>query len=68
MDKDARTKEMIRLRFGELKTLQEIGDVFGISRERVRQIIGNTGNIVDIHRSRKVKSSAKTDDEESNGL
>ena len=41
-----RTKKMIRMRFGELKTLQEIGDEFGITRERVRQILGNTGYIV----------------------
>ena len=41
-----RTKEIIRMRFGELKTLQEIGDEFGITRERVRQILGNTGYIV----------------------
>lgn len=38
-----RVKEMKRLRF-ELKwTLQKIASQYGISRERVRQLIGNTG-------------------------
>jgi RNA polymerase sigma factor (sigma-70 family) len=35
-------KEVIKLRFGledkKLKTLQQVGDVMGYSRERVRQI------------------------------
>ncbi len=38
-----RNKEMKRLRFEEHLTLQEIADKFGITRERVRQIIGNSG-------------------------
>lgn len=40
--------EWMRFDFGW--TLQEIGDKFGISRERVRQILGNTGSIVKQHR------------------
>lgn len=39
----ARREEMRRLRFQEQLTIQEIADKYGISRERVRQIIGNTG-------------------------
>ena len=35
-------EEMVRLRFEEKWTIQKIGDNFGLSRERVRQIIGNT--------------------------
>lgn len=35
--------ELIRLRFENGLTLQEIGDKFKVSRERVRQVIGNTG-------------------------
>lgn len=37
-----RKQKMISMR-NEKKTLQEIADKFGITRERVRQIIGNTG-------------------------
>lgn len=36
---DDRTKRMFFMRFWEDKTLQEIGDTVGLSRERVRQII-----------------------------
>lgn len=39
----ARVEEMNRLRFVEKMTLQEIADKYQLSRERVRQIIGNTG-------------------------
>ena len=38
-----RNKEMHRLRFEELLTLSQIGEKFGVTRERVRQIIGDTG-------------------------
>ena len=38
-----RKQEMILMR-DDNKTLQEIGDLFGICRDRVRQIIGNTSN------------------------
>lgn len=41
MDYKKRKEEMIRLR-KENYTLQQIGDEFGVSRERVRQIVGNT--------------------------
>ncbi len=37
------TNEMIELRYVAKLTLQEIADKFGISRERVRQRIGNSG-------------------------
>lgn len=40
---EKRKKEMLRLRHEEGLTLQEIGSKFNLSRERVRQIIGNTG-------------------------
>lgn len=39
---------MRKMRFVDGKTLQEIGDYFEISRERVRQCIGNTGRDVRI--------------------
>jgi RNA polymerase sigma factor (sigma-70 family) len=39
---DAREQEIIRLRFGldcgEPRTLEEVGDSFGLTRERIRQI------------------------------
>lgn len=41
------TKELIdeatRLRFEERLSMREIGDKYGVSRERIRQVIGNTG-------------------------
>ncbi len=41
-DLDAREAEIIRLRFGlggeKAKTLEEVGELFGITRERVRQL------------------------------
>jgi hypothetical protein len=40
-----RVQEMRRMRFEESKTLQEIADRYGISRERVRQILGNSGQV-----------------------
>ena len=40
-----RTKEMKRLRHVLKWSLQKIADLYGISRERVRQLIGNTGYI-----------------------
>lgn len=33
-----REKEVLRLRDEEKKTLQEIGEIFGVSKERIRQI------------------------------
>jgi len=39
----ARAEEMKRLHFEEHLTLAEIGRRYEISRERVRQIIGNSG-------------------------
>jgi len=41
--RDARTTEIIRLRFEEWKTYEQIGKVFNISRERVRQILKAEG-------------------------
>jgi hypothetical protein len=38
-----RAAEMLELRYGQKWTLDKIGIKFGISRERVRQILGNTG-------------------------
>lgn len=42
----SRREKMMQLRFDERLTLAEIGQEFGISRERVRQIIGNTGYVL----------------------
>lgn len=39
-----RLKEMERLRFSENWSLQEIADKYNLSRERVRQLIGNSGS------------------------
>lgn len=40
-----RKQEMKELRFSEGWTLQRIADHYDITRERVRQILGNTGRI-----------------------
>lgn len=54
--------EMKRLRFEEHLSIREIGERFGISRERVRQLIGNTGWYVlghkDINNKKKVRLDA----------
>ena len=57
--------EMILLRQEKLWTLQMIGDKFGVSRERVRQIIGNTGNGYKSKRTRRIARSMldKTNEE-----
>lgn len=39
-----RNAEIKRLRVEEGKTLQEIADIFGVTRERIRQLIPNTGS------------------------
>ena len=38
---DTRRETMRSMRLDDNMTLREIGEVFGISRERVRQIVGN---------------------------
>ena len=59
-----RDKEIERLRFEEGLTLQEIGDRFDISRERVRQVVGNTGWIANKKRIAYVRSQiGKTNQE-----
>lgn len=45
-------EEMLELRHEYLWTLEEIGNEFGVTRERVRQIIGNTG---EGFKSRRIK-------------
>jgi hypothetical protein len=41
--KQDRLEAMKSMRFDKGKTMQQIADQFGLSRERVRQILGNTG-------------------------
>lgn len=54
---DQRKQEMIELR--EQKwSLQKIGDKFGICRERVRQLIGNTGRFYKYFRIRREEAIA----------
>lgn len=43
LDREVRRTEMLSLRQSKKWTLQKIADKYGISRERVRQIIGNSG-------------------------
>lgn len=48
-----RKNNMIHLRFKEKRSLREISEIYHISRERVRQIIGNTGTGIITKRRRK---------------
>lgn len=43
IQRNKRKTDMINLRDDKLYTLQQIADIYNISRERIRQIIGNTG-------------------------
>lgn len=43
MDKDKIRELLKRDQYGKRKTLQEVGDMFGVSREYIRQINGNVG-------------------------
>jgi predicted DNA-binding protein YlxM (UPF0122 family) len=63
MNRQKRKAEMERMRFEELMTLQEIGDEFDLSKERVRQIIGNTGYIISKSRNKQIAKSTKTNTE-----
>lgn len=49
----ARQKEMLQLRVDGGWTLQMIGDKWGISRQRVQQIIGSTGDIATRKKKRR---------------
>ena len=40
-----RNAEIHRLRMEEHWTLQDIADLYDLTRERVRQILGNTGHM-----------------------
>jgi DNA-directed RNA polymerase sigma subunit (sigma70/sigma32) len=44
-ESEDRINEMKRLRFEEKWTLKQIGMKFNLTRERVRQLIGNTGRL-----------------------
>lgn len=59
-----RKKLLIQRYYRENKTLQEIGDELGISRERVRQLMEKYGFPRDTKRSNKSKHQEKdlTDD------
>lgn len=46
MDLQERNELIRKMRFEDVMTLRAIGDHFGISRERVRQILGNTGGYI----------------------
>ena len=59
-----RNEEMKRLRFDPhyLWTLQMIGDQFHITRQRVHQLLGNTGHSYnhDFHKNRKENRDQRT--------
>ena len=45
--------EMLRLRYEDKLTLREIGERYNFSRERARELIGNTGILVRVRKSKK---------------
>jgi len=45
--KTKRNNEMRRMRYDKKLTLQEIANYFGVTRERVRQVVGNSAEIRD---------------------
>ena len=61
MDKNTRHQVMLQLYVEDRKTLQEIGDLFSISRERVRQILSQypTYEAFRTHRERMNKDNRK---------
>lgn len=56
---EERKTEMERLRFVENWTIEAIGDKYGVSRERVRQIIGNSGRGYKMRKRIKIALSMK---------
>lgn len=50
-----RNEEIKSLRFDDHLTLKEIGDIYGVSRERIRQIVGNTGSLKELTKRQKSK-------------
>ena len=55
----ARNKEMLRLRNKKQMSLQEIASIYGITRERVRQIIGNTGRDIQKYKTERRNRSIR---------
>ena len=52
-----RDTEMARLRMKKGWTLEKIGKRFGVTRERVRQILGNTGTVASQMRHEKIRTA-----------
>lgn len=55
-----RKNNMIHLRFKEKRSLREISEIYHISRERVRQIIGNTGTGIISERQKEIVKNNPT--------
>jgi hypothetical protein len=63
-----RNEEIRRLRLEEYWMLEDIGDKFGISRERVRQIIGNTGRDIKAKQTQRIINNPEFDGMEVNEI
>ncbi len=60
---EARNREMVRMHVGDLMTLRAIGQTFGLSGERVRQLIrlaGVTPGMSDVLRSQRTLLKIRT--------
>lgn len=57
MTPEERCQVMLSLRYDHGWTLNEIGILFGVTRERVRQIIGNSGWMAAKYRKREVRAA-----------
>jgi len=55
-----RNKKIKSMRFEEHMTLKEIGDIYGVTRERIRQIVGNSGSLKELIEHQKTQPETQS--------